>query len=854
MSASYAEKYARQDMSFSFSENQWGEKYVEEINRSDFLNVQSGDLFDQVLDFKLQDENCLFIISGSDSGLLLPWLYKQKIGRGSRLVIVELDEVYALVAPAYRGLLAVEQTEGQSRKQIGKDQVAPPPITLHKFSTWQDEVFDGTDDAWFGAGTVNLVESHASSTDYARLYTSMHRAIKKSIELRRTALLTQLNHEIFSKMQFRNAVDSTKAFKAIPDLGDGKTAVVLGGGPSLDQHIDWIKENREKLFILAVSRISNKLIKEELKPDIVVSVDPFDICYEISKQGILWTDVPLAYNYHLTSKLLQQWQGPAFYLGKRLPWHSIEDMPDYVGSSGPTVSHTAVVVASSLGFSTVLMTGVDLCFSATASTHAGESPEQMLQKMPTLCNAQVKTYSGRTAGTGILLKNSVDALEEIGAHLKEKNIQLYNLNEEAAYCPSIEHIDTSNVELPDNKPNLADYIDLEVHEISEKEIDDLEREFKLAKHTLLKICSICTKAKTLVEQIHGGKVHGSTAKISSKLARLRKQMETEYPGYLDAITYHYGRAFSKIRVPTDFSDMSAEELVQWGQLHYKLIERSARSLMTEIDAQMPRIQLRRDEKDNNADIRELVKRWREDETPGRILRWKRLHWSNVKPEDRAWLQRTIGKFRATLNTTSKAQSQQYRSSNEDIDNVLKSLVFLMENQSISELQAIESRLDSSIWPYSALKSYTAGLVQVLSDERVSALNHFQLAIEVCTTRMDTHPDSTDSMKRLIEECLVRMTSCYMSLGDYQSATTTLGMLCEMLPSYVVSYAKMLDLSGQQEFAIELLQSYLELYPSDKKAQFLLNKLAPEPATEEGTELPPEYKDKINNAMQAIMGQ
>ncbi|CAN0494307.1 unnamed protein product, partial [Hapterophycus canaliculatus] len=69
-----------------------------------------------------------------------------------------------------------------------------------------------------------------------------------------------------------------------------------------------------------------------------------------------------------------------------------------------------------------------------------------------------------------------------------------------------------------------------------------------------------------------------------------------------------------------------------------------------------------------------------------------------------------------------------------------------------------------------------------------------------------------------------MTQCCIAGEDYESALESLGMLCEMLPSYVVSYAKMLNLCGQRDFAIELLESYIELYPSNKKARFVLEGL------------------------------
>ena len=543
-------------MEYIFSENQWGEKYLEDINRNDFASTRSTELFDQLFDFNLHKENCLFIISGSDSGLLLPWLHQQKIGRGSRVAVIELDDVYTQVASAYRGLLGVEYADN--------DNVIKASITLHKFSKWQDEIFDGSDHAWINGGTVLILESNASSADYSRLYASMHHDICKAIQWRVTDVKANLNTEIFCQMQLRNAVDSLVPLKVNPAIGQGKTAVVLGGGPSLDFHIDWIKENRNKLCLLAASRIANKLFKEDLKPDLVVSVDPQNVSYEISKQGVLWTDVPLVYNYHVSAKLLQQWQGPTFYMGKRLPWHGNNQLIDCVPACGPTVGHAAVSVASFLGFSQILMTGIDLCFSVSASTHASDSREKMFQKMPSLCTAQVKTYTGRIAGTDFHLKNGVQALEYIGAALKKQNIKLYNLNDEAAYCPSIPHLDTRDVVLPEVKPSLSDYMDLTVRSISEKELDDLEREFKLATHIFSKIRSMCVKAKVLVEQVHGENAIGNTAKVGSRLASLRKKIESEYPEYIDAVTYRYSMEFSGTNVPTDFSDMSAEELVRLG--------------------------------------------------------------------------------------------------------------------------------------------------------------------------------------------------------------------------------------------------------------------------------------------------
>ena len=98
-----------------------------------------------------------------------------------------------------------------------------------------------------------------------------------------------------------------------------------------------------------------------------------------------------------------------------------------------------------------------------------------------------------------------------------------------------------------------------------------------------------------------------------------------------------------------------------------------------------------------------------------------------------------------------------------------------------------------------------------------------------------------------------MVQNFIKLSDYESAVTSLGMLCEMHSSYVVSYAKMLNVCGQQDFAVELLESYVELYPNNKKAKFVLEQIRPENETSPVGTADPAYANIINNAMHAIMG-
>lgn len=56
-----------------------------------------------------------------------------------------------------------------------------------------------------------------------------------------------------------------------------KKVLIVSGGPSVDDHIDWIYENQDKFIIVCVDVALKKLEKHKVVPDIVVSIDPSDL-------------------------------------------------------------------------------------------------------------------------------------------------------------------------------------------------------------------------------------------------------------------------------------------------------------------------------------------------------------------------------------------------------------------------------------------------------------------------------------------------------------------------------------------------------------------------------------------------
>lgn len=113
-----------------------------------------------------------------------------------------------------------------------------------------------------GIGSKNMYElflSHvylrkASSYDFTRyLYTYVNKTTN--------VIKNEYKFLLFNKI--KNDLDF---FKNIPIL-------YIAAGPSLDQNIEWIKENQDKFFIVTIGSVYNKLLNKGIKVDLVTTLD-----------------------------------------------------------------------------------------------------------------------------------------------------------------------------------------------------------------------------------------------------------------------------------------------------------------------------------------------------------------------------------------------------------------------------------------------------------------------------------------------------------------------------------------------------------------------------------------------------
>lgn len=190
---------------------------------------------------------------------------------------------------------------------------------------------------------------------------SIFNQYKKAFEFAKTVLITK---QYFEKKWFKNSIYFLKSANKIASIKKiNENILVIASGPSLKENLSFIKENQNKFIIFALSSAINPLLKNGITPDLCLSTDggfwATKHLYPLVKNNI-----PLAvaiegafpkqlFNSHTLIPLVYE-QGLASILYKSL------NLPFVKAQSCPTVSETAIKLASEITSKSVYIAGLDL--------------------------------------------------------------------------------------------------------------------------------------------------------------------------------------------------------------------------------------------------------------------------------------------------------------------------------------------------------------------------------------------------------------------------------------------------------------------------------------------------------------
>ncbi|EAI5467410.1 motility associated factor glycosyltransferase family protein [Campylobacter lari] len=156
--------------------------------------------------------------------------------------------------------------------------------------------------------------------------------------------------------------------------GKNKSVIVVCAGPSLNKQLKLLKTYQDDYVIFALDATYKTLLKNEVYPDFVFSMDVYEEC------ASFYEDLPfnpkepifiLSGNINKELILILKDKKKKIYILQNLDYQQKFNLNDFgYLDIGINVAHFAYNFAIALGFSNVIIIGQDLAFSEDGSSHA----------------------------------------------------------------------------------------------------------------------------------------------------------------------------------------------------------------------------------------------------------------------------------------------------------------------------------------------------------------------------------------------------------------------------------------------------------------------------------------------------
>jgi len=780
----------------TFMLNPHGEWYLPSVNGSTFHRTNSKSVFDNNFAGVLSEEDTLYIIVGTDSGLLIDYVIAQPPAAGSRYIFIEFPEV----------IDALRKHAPERFERLPEEKVA-----VRTPDRYQElyEAFGFQN--YFFAQRVKVISSLAALNNSLLGYSRLKTSIWNETDYQRWELVGPLNSKPFYRRAIDNVAENILPAVGLVDMFKNKTALIAAGGPSLDTLIPWIKDNRNRFTLIAVSRISRRLIQAGITPDVIVTIDPHPVSFYVSSDIFQFANESLFVHSGTANKqLTTQWPGRHLYIGNRLNWPNRLDVEN-ISVNGPTVTNSAVTLAIMWGYSRILLAGVDLCFDAQGYTHASGSMEHDRGPMLTELGYQTNTNDGGIAETNAAYRSAADMISQQTTLARDHDAEIINLAATASrmegvrYCPP-EELDLPDDGIPSKQPiELLPTVD---RELRIAHYSSVLQYFDELKHDVDAIIGLSEEALEANEKLYdkNGKMANPAQK--RRMDRIEQKLNTDL-----TISARLVQAFGMIKFAEvlrgDDRDWTETELKAWANDYYTIYRDSGTELLNDIKSGIKRLAMRLEEESATPDYDALAEYWEEDETPGRINVIERLR-PDTFPSDKVTAfskfvhlkQRFEASLHEPLMPTEEEQRQQLK-------DILASARMLYWERNEVRLQRMLDHFppdDSN--DAKNLKHLIRGYIHELRGEPDQAIEQYQ----------------QQEIALGLEDGLVQLSILLLDRGDADNAGAVLQCLTQISPSYIPQYANLLRLTGRPREALDQYATYFQFAPKDIHTMHILASL------------------------------
>jgi len=771
--------------------NIFGEKFLYHINRDSFKKISASAIFDNEFKGKVFEEDSLYIIVGTDSGLLPKYIQEQGIPSGTRYLFIELPEVLQLL----------QQQD-----------------LIH---TLDDEILCTTADKWEEkARDLKLKEycylrqvyaykaicvQHANLPEYAEL----NWLITESLQSLHFQYASSLGSQSFLSRQLENIADNILPAKYLNNTFQNQTAIILAGGPSLTEILPWVKKNRSKLVIFTVSRLSKLLASLNIEPDFIVSVDPQEENIDVSKEMFQFKKAVFLHSYHIDPSLANQWPGIKLYFGNRFPWKTNAN-PNNINATGTTVSNSAVNAAYHFGFQRILLAGLDLCFSKEGITHAEGNDEASIGPNFNTSLTEVETYSGENRSSDPDFYLALRSLEFQAKAINAEHKEIINLATDAAKAEGIEHISPDSITLDTiEAPSPFSIASANIPQLNRVEIEkhyaSISIELDQAVHQIKLIEKLAKKALKINNEMYSDTGAIENYKDKRALDQIEKKLNRQHRKYSKLVKSFGVLSFIRITSPhSNSDDWTAEKAKELGEIFYQSYVTGSQQLLSLLDKSVLRVKSRLEESKEKPDFRLLISQWQQDKSYNRANIWQKNHPSSAIPEFFSEeFSALIAEFQAILDATQTTFKQNIEKQSA-LELSKTKAILLFKHKKITGLKNLNDGLDLHYAKESEKEPYKlliTGYIAELENNTELALQHYDNIISI-----DDSP--------LLEEALLRVASISITQDNHANTLLALKCLSQLSPIYLPHYAESCRLTGDTLEAIDNYNAYIQFFPED----------------------------------------
>lgn len=802
--------------------NAYGDRSFYNLNPNTFKEVHAAALLDKEFSKILFEESTFYFIVGTDSGLLPHYLQNKGLPDGSRYIFIEPDGILHALNLAH----------------------ALPDVDERIAFSTEDELLQVmrqlNSPEYFVIDAVKVYFALGVQEDTTGIYAELNFKVTEKIQLERLYHLSATHKEPFMIQQLNNVSETQYPASMLTKAFIGKTAFILGGGPSLDDALDWVKQHRQYLVILAVSRIVVRLLEVGIEPDFIISLDPYPVNFEVSRGIFSLSRKPVfIFGNHVWPSLIHQWPGRKIYLGKRVPWASKMNLEN-IEPIGPTVSNTAFAVAYHFGFSRIYLAGVDFCYTAEGFTHAKGTDERAAGPSFTPDGLAVETYAGNMAPVNVGFAFARDLFEKQINSLKSSHCEFANVSLHAAKVNGVSYVPLSSIKIDSEPVDVEAVLDCSMHyQDPVTFFSTLIVELNRALHQLKRIKRVAQEALAVNESMYHD---GIITQFSDKLRhdKLQRSLDIKYRNFSLVVREFAVRSFLKMAKPKDdFDNITAEHVQDAFRIYYTSYVDGATRLVDLLEKVKQRVLARKEEHKDNPNWDLIIEQSREDQCFGRVRVWNTLT--------------SCSQIRADL-------QNQFKEFEHLFDKKLTEKVANAEKvKGLSDLSLIKTRA-SSLFKLKQSPMLHNLLLSVDQHPDKEKAVIYQCLIKGYLAELENKPEEAINWYKQVLEynngpedhALLRMAYLYIGLGSVHLAHQILERLSQLDKRYLLIFAQSSYLLGQIPVSLNAFLAYWSAFPEDLVVQLKLAQIYLDIGSYEGAKTMLDYILQHNPEQEAAL--